>query len=80
MSIAILRAMWLGLVRDRGALMMSFVLPAVFFVIMAEIFTAMITKKTPGRKKLMSRAPRSRSSPSSMARRMAPLTASAPRR
>jgi len=39
-SIAILRAMWLGLVRDRGALMMSFVLPAVFFVIMAEIFTA----------------------------------------
>ncbi len=40
MSFAILRAMWLGLVRDRGALMMSFVLPAVFFVIMAEIFTA----------------------------------------
>lgn len=40
MSIAILRAMWLGLVRDRGALLMSFVLPAVFFVIMAEIFTA----------------------------------------
>ena len=40
MSFAILRAMWLGLVRDRGALLMSFVLPAVFFVIMAEIFTA----------------------------------------
>jgi ABC-2 type transport system permease protein len=31
--------MVLGLVRDRGALLMSFFLPAVFFVIMAEIFT-----------------------------------------
>ncbi|MDJ0927677.1 MAG: ABC transporter permease [Gammaproteobacteria bacterium] len=40
MSIAIFRAMLLGLLRDRGALLMSFVLPAVFFVIMAEIFTA----------------------------------------
>ncbi len=40
MSIAILRAMWLGLLRDRGALLMSFILPAAFFVIMAEIFTA----------------------------------------
>jgi ABC-2 type transport system permease protein len=39
MSIAIFRAMLLGLVRDRGALLMSFVLPAVFFAIMAEIFT-----------------------------------------
>jgi ABC-2 type transport system permease protein len=39
-SIAIFRAMLLGLVRDRGALTMSFVLPAVFFMIMAEIFTA----------------------------------------
>ena len=40
MSTAILRAMLLGLLRDRGALLMSFFLPAVFFVIMAEIFTA----------------------------------------
>jgi len=40
MSMAIFRAMLLGLLRDRGALLMSFVLPAVFFVIMAEIFTA----------------------------------------
>ena len=40
MSLAILRAMLLGLLRDRGALLMSFFLPAVFFVIMAEIFTA----------------------------------------
>lgn len=40
MSAAIFRAMLLGLLRDRGALLMSFFLPAVFFVIMAEIFTA----------------------------------------
>ncbi|MEM8765840.1 MAG: ABC transporter permease [Pseudomonadota bacterium] len=40
MSGAILRAMLLGLLRDRGALLMSFFLPGVFFVIMAEIFTA----------------------------------------
>lgn len=40
MSIAILRAMLLGLVRDQGAMVMGFVLPALFFVIMAEIFTA----------------------------------------
>lgn len=40
MSAAIFRAMLLGLVRDRGALLMSFFLPAVFFLIMAEIFTA----------------------------------------
>ncbi len=40
MSGAILRAMLLGLLRDRGALLMSFFLPAVFFLIMAEIFTA----------------------------------------
>jgi ABC-2 type transport system permease protein len=36
---AIFHAMVLGLLRDRGALLMSFFLPAVFFVIMAEIFT-----------------------------------------
>lgn len=40
MSGAIFRAMFLGLLRDRGALLMSFFLPAVFFIIMAEIFTA----------------------------------------
>lgn len=40
MSVAIFRAMLLGLLRDRGALLMSFFLPAVFFIIMAEIFTA----------------------------------------
>lgn len=40
MSGAIFRAMLLGLLRDRGALLMSFFLPAVFFMIMAEIFTA----------------------------------------
>ena len=40
MSAAILRAMLLGLLRDRGALLMSFFLPGVFFLIMAEIFTA----------------------------------------
>jgi ABC-2 type transport system permease protein len=39
-SVAIFRAMLLGLLRDRGALLMSFFLPAVFFIIMAEIFTA----------------------------------------
>lgn len=39
MSLAIFQAMVLGLFRDRGALLMSFFLPAVFFVIMAEIFT-----------------------------------------
>jgi ABC-2 type transport system permease protein len=32
--------MLLGLTRDRGALLMSFFLPGVFFLIMAEIFTA----------------------------------------
>ncbi len=39
MSAAIFRAMLLGLLRDRGALLMSFFLPAVFFLIMAEMFT-----------------------------------------
>lgn len=38
MSCAIFRAMLLGLVRDRGALAMSFVLPIAFFVIFASIF------------------------------------------
>ncbi len=38
MSAAVFRTMLLGLVRDRQALAMSFVLPAVFFVIFASIF------------------------------------------
>ena len=38
MSLAVLRAMYLALVRDPGALAMSFVLPAVFFVVFASIF------------------------------------------
>jgi ABC-2 type transport system permease protein len=37
-SLAVFRAMLLGLVRDRAALAMSFVLPAVFFLIFAAIF------------------------------------------
>lgn len=38
MSLAVFRAMALGLLRDRAALAMSFVLPAVFFLIFAAIF------------------------------------------
>lgn len=38
MSLAVFRAMWLGLLRDRAALAMSFVLPVVFFLIFAVIF------------------------------------------
>ena len=38
MSAAVFRTMWLGLVRDRGALAMSFLLPIVFFVVFAAIF------------------------------------------
>lgn len=38
MSRAVLRAMVLGLVRDRAALAMSFLLPAAFFLIFAAIF------------------------------------------
>ncbi|UCD25298.1 MAG: ABC transporter permease, partial [Gemmatimonadota bacterium] len=40
MSTAIFRVMLLGLLRDRGALAMSFVVPAVFFLIFASIFAA----------------------------------------
>ncbi|XOV86754.1 MAG: ABC transporter permease [Pseudomonadota bacterium] len=40
MNSAIFRALLLGLLRDRGALLMSFALPAIFFVILAEIFSA----------------------------------------
>lgn len=38
MSAAVFRAMLLGLVRDRAALAMSFLLPSVFFLIFATIF------------------------------------------
>ncbi len=38
MSGAVFRAMLLGLVRDRAALAMTFLLPAIFFVIFATIF------------------------------------------
>lgn len=38
MSAAVLRAMTLGLLRDRGALAMTFVLPAIVFLIFAAIF------------------------------------------
>lgn len=38
MTGAVFRAMWLGLRRDRPALVMTFVLPAVFFLIFATIF------------------------------------------
>jgi ABC-2 type transport system permease protein len=40
MSTAIFRVMMLGLLRDRGALAMSFAVPAVFFLIFASIFAA----------------------------------------
>ena len=39
MSGAVFRTMLLGLVRDRAALAMSFVLPAIFFLIFAAIFS-----------------------------------------
>jgi ABC-2 type transport system permease protein len=39
MSRAVFRAMLLGLVRDRAALAMSFLLPALFFLIFAAIFS-----------------------------------------
>ncbi len=38
MTLAVFRAMLLGLLRDPGALVMSFVMPVAFFVIFAEIF------------------------------------------
>ncbi len=39
MILAILRVMWLGLFRDRGALAMAFILPPIIFVIFAAIFS-----------------------------------------
>jgi ABC-2 type transport system permease protein len=40
MTGAMFRVMWLSLRNDRGALVMAFVLPVVFFLVMAEIFTS----------------------------------------
>lgn len=40
MTLAVFRAMLLGLVRDPGALVMAFAVPVVFFVIFAEIFAS----------------------------------------
>lgn len=40
MSLVVFRAMLLSFVRDRGALVMSFVLPLVFFLVFATIFSA----------------------------------------
>ena len=40
MTAAVLRAMWLALWRDRGALVMSFVVPVVFFIVFAEVFAS----------------------------------------
>ncbi len=40
MSAAIFRVMLLGLVRDRGALALTFLVPAVFFLVFASIFAA----------------------------------------
>lgn len=39
MTLAVFRAMLLGLLRDPGALVMGFVMPVAFFVIFAEIFS-----------------------------------------
>ena len=38
MTLAILRAAFLLLLRDRGALLMALLVPVVFFLIFAEIF------------------------------------------
>jgi ABC-2 type transport system permease protein len=40
MSLAVFRAMALGLIRDRAALSMTFILPALFFLIFAAIFSS----------------------------------------
>lgn len=40
MSLAVFRIMLLGLVRDRGALTMTFLVPAVFFLVFASVFAA----------------------------------------
>jgi ABC-2 type transport system permease protein len=38
MTAAVMRAMWLSLLQDRGLLAMTFLTPVVFFVIFAEVF------------------------------------------
>ncbi len=38
MTVTVIRAMWLLLLRDRGLLAMTFLTPVVFFVIFAEVF------------------------------------------
>ncbi len=40
MTAAMFRAMWLNLFNDRGALTMAFIMPVLFFLIMAEIFSS----------------------------------------
>ena len=40
MTAAMFRAMWLNLLNDRGALIMAFVMPVLFFLVMAEIFSS----------------------------------------
>lgn len=35
MTGAMFRAMWLNLINDRGALVMAFVMPVLFFLVMA---------------------------------------------
>ncbi|MGI9309099.1 MAG: ABC transporter permease [Gammaproteobacteria bacterium] len=39
MTLAMFRAMFLGLVNDRGALLMAFLMPIIFFLVLAEIFS-----------------------------------------
>ena len=39
MTLAMFRAMFLSLLNDRGALIMAFILPIVFFLVLAEIFS-----------------------------------------
>ncbi len=39
MTVAMFRAMFLSLLNDRGALAMAFILPVVFFLLLAEIFS-----------------------------------------
>lgn len=40
MTVTIMRAMWLALLRDRGSLAMTFLTPVVFFVVFAEVFAS----------------------------------------
>ena len=39
MTVAMFRAMFLSLLNDRGALAMAFLLPIIFFLVLAEIFS-----------------------------------------